>query len=163
MRCPYCGGNDDRVLDSRPSSAGAAVKRRRQCDICGRRYTTYERVAETGLYVIKNSDQRREPFDRTKILRGMQVACKGRPVSIETLETITDEIEKLLYNKSVPEVSSAEIGEMVMERLQSQDQVAYVRFASVYRRFEDATQFGELVKGLSSNDRPNSSSNKYEA
>ncbi len=155
MRCPYCDGNDDRVLDSRPSSAGAAVKRRRQCDSCGRRYTTYERVAETGLYVIKKSDQRREPFDRTKILRGMQIACKGRPVGIETLEAITDEIEKILYNKSVPEVSSAEIGEMVVQRLQTLDQVAYVRFASVYRQFEDATQFGELVQGLRRNDRSN--------
>jgi len=135
------------VLDSRPIRDGEAIKRRRECLACGRRFTTFEEIEDLKLMVVKN-DGRREPFDRNKILRGMQVACEKRPISIDALEEIANDIEQALINRGEREVRSAEIGEMVMERLKQLDQVAYVRFASVYRQFEDATQFRELVNML---------------
>lgn len=135
------------MLDSRPIRDGEAIKRRRECLACGRRFTTFEEIEELKLMVVKN-DGRREPFDRNKVLRGMQVACEKRPISIDALEEIANDIEQALINRGEREVRSAEIGEMVMERLKQLDQVAYVRFASVYRQFEDATQFRELVNML---------------
>ncbi len=135
------------MLDSRPIRDGEAIKRRRECLACGRRFTTFEEIEDLKLMVVKN-DGRREPFDRNKILRGMQVACEKRPISIDALEEIANDIEQALINRGEREVRSAEIGEMVMERLKQLDQVAYVRFASVYRQFEDATQFRELVNML---------------
>lgn len=147
VRCPFCGSLEDRVLDSRESQSGDAVRRRRECKQCGRRFTTFEQIEQTVLYVVKRNG-RREPFSRAKVLEGMRIACKGRPVSMEVLEATAADIERLLLNRLEREVSSQEIGEMVMERLRTIDQVAYVRFASVYRQFEDATQFREIVNRL---------------
>ncbi|HZO90034.1 MAG TPA: transcriptional regulator NrdR [Chthonomonadaceae bacterium] len=148
MKCPFCGTlNKDRVLETRTLNDGASIKRRRECEACGRRFTTMEEIEELQLFVVK-SDNRREPFNRQKIVHGMQLACKGRDISFETLDEIAQEIERQLYNRLEKEVSSREIGEMVMERLRTLDHVAYVRFASVYRQFEDATQFKEIVNML---------------
>ncbi len=149
MKCPFCGlSNQDHVLETRTVSEGAAVKRRRECDACGRRFTTLEEIEEMQVFVVKNDD-RREPFDRQKIVEGMRIACKGRRnISEETLDQAASEIERMLYNRLEKEVSSQEIGGMVMDRLKSLDDVAYVRFASVYRQFEEATQFREIVNML---------------
>lgn len=147
MRCPFCGGCEDKVLDSRESPDGTTIKRRRECKGCGRRYTTFEQIEEMVVYVVKRNN-RREPFRREKVLRGIRLACTGRPVSPDAMEGIVDDIERLLYNRLDREVTSTEIGEMVMDRLRTVDQVAYVRFASVYRQFEDATQFKEIVNML---------------
>ena len=150
MKCPFCGiQNRDHVLETRTLNDGAAIKRRRECEACGRRFTTLEEIEELQLFVVK-SDNRRVPFDRNKIVRGMQLACTGRDISVETLEEAAQDIERMLYNRLEKEVPSREIGEMVMDRLKSLDQVAYVRFASVYRQFEDATQFKEIVNLLRS-------------
>ncbi|HZT43453.1 MAG TPA: transcriptional regulator NrdR [Chthonomonadaceae bacterium] len=148
MKCPFCGvQNKDHVLETRTLNEGTSIKRRRECEACGRRFTTIEEIEELQLFVVK-SDNRREPFDRQKIVHGMQLACKGREISFETLDEAAQDIERMLYNRLEKEVSSLEIGEMVMERLKILDQVAYVRFASVYRQFEDATQFKEIVDML---------------
>ncbi|MDO8683139.1 MAG: transcriptional regulator NrdR [Armatimonadota bacterium] len=150
MKCPFCGFQEDRVLDSRSVREGESIKRRRECLNCGRRFTTYEEIEEMRILVVKK-DQRREPFERGKLLRGMLAACEKRPVSAETLESVADEIERSIYNSGQREITSAEIGEMVMERLSKLDRVAFVRFASVYREFEDVTQFKEIIDVL---DRP---------
>lgn len=148
MKCPFCGiQNRDRVLETRTLNDGASVKRRRECEACGRRFTTMEEIEEMKLFVVKG-DNKREPFERSKIVKGMELACKGRKVDTDALEQAAQEIERMLYNRLEKEVTSREIGEMVMERLKSLDQVAYVRFASVYRQFEDATQFKEIVNLL---------------
>ena len=147
MKCPYCGHKDDKVLDSRSIREGEGVRRRRECLGCGRRFTAYEQIEEMRLLVVKK-DQRREPFDRSKILKGMLTACEKRPVSIAQLEASVEEIERALYDRGDKEVGSGEIGDMVIEKLRRLDQVAYVRFASVYRQFEDVTQFKELVDVL---------------
>lgn len=148
MKCPFCGIlNKDRVLETRTLGEGASIKRRRECEACGRRFTTMEEIEELQLFVVK-SDNRREPFDRHKIVEGMRLACKGRRISFEALDEVAQDIERMLYNRLEKEVSSREIGEMVMDHLKSLDHVAYVRFASVYRQFEDATQFKEIVNLL---------------
>ncbi len=148
MKCPFCGiVNQDRVLETRTHNDGEVIKRRRECEACGRRFTTTETIEELHLFVIKN-DGRRTPFDRRKIVSGMQLACTGRKISADALDEAAQEIERMLYNRLEKEVSSQEIGEMVMDRLKALDQVAYVRFASVYRQFEDATQFREIVNLL---------------
>lgn len=147
MKCPYCGHKDDKVLDSRSIREGEGIRRRRECLACGRRFTTYEEIEEMRLTVVKK-DERREPFDRSKIFRGMLTACEKRPVSVAQLEAAVDEIERSLYNRGDKEVRSVEIGDMVIEKLRRMDQVAYIRFASVYRQFEDVTQFKELVEVL---------------
>ncbi len=126
---------------------GVSIKRRRECEACGRRFTTMEEIEELQLWVVK-TDHGREPFDRKKIIKGMQLACAGRDIKPDTLDEIAQEIERQLYNRLEKEVTTQEIGEMVMERLKSLDHVAYVRFASVYRQFEDATQFREIVNML---------------
>ena len=147
MKCPYCGHKDDKVLDSRSVREGEGIRRRRECLECARRFTTYEEIEEMQLVVVKK-DQRREPFDRSKILKGMLTACEKRPVSVSQLEYAVDEIERTLYNRGDKEVVSTEIGDMVIEKLKRLDKVAYIRFASVYREFEDVTQFKELVDVL---------------
>ena len=152
MKCPYCGNDDDAVLDSRPLRDGEAIKRRRECKHCDRRFTTFETIEEMQLTVVKKPDrdghQRREQFDRNKLLRSLRVACQKRPISEETLQTMADDIERALTNRLDKEVPSADIGEMVMEHLRRIDQVAYVRFASVYREFKDIDQFMDELKTL---------------
>ena len=147
MKCPYCGFLEDKVLASRGMRDNEAIRRRRECLQCGRRFTTYEVVEERRVMVVK-SDGRREPFDREKVLRGLRLACMKRPVSAETLERIVDEVEREIYDSGEREVAAATIGERVIEALRHLDPVAYVRFASVYRNFQDVTQFGELVDRL---------------
>ncbi len=149
MKCPYCGEVDkDRVLDSRPVRDNAAIKRRRECEACKGRFTTFEEIEELRLMVVKANGRERQAFDRAKLLRAVELACKKRPVSAEQMANVVDEIERVLYSRQDKEVPSAEIGEMVMERLRGLDQVAYVRFASVYRQFEDAQQFRQFIDRL---------------
>ena len=149
MKCPYCGAQDkDHVLDSRPVREGAAIKRRRECEACRGRFTTFEEIEELRLMVVKRSDRAREPFDRVKLRRAIELACTKRPISEDQIEAMVDEIERLLYNRQDKEVESSEIGEMVMERLRTLDQVAYVRFASVYRQFEDVQEFRKIADVL---------------
>ncbi|MGO8671103.1 MAG: transcriptional regulator NrdR [Capsulimonadaceae bacterium] len=152
MKCPFCGQDHDAVLDSRPLHEGEVIKRRRECKACGRRFTTFETIEEMQLMVVKKPDRdgqsRREPFDRVKLLRSLRVACQKRNISEETLESVVDNTERALANRLDKEVPSSDIGEMIMEHLRRLDQVAYVRFASVYRQFEDATQFRDIVKML---------------
>ncbi|GBC94099.1 Transcriptional repressor NrdR [bacterium HR15] len=147
MRCPYCGSEQDHVVDSRPTQEGKAIRRRRECLRCGRRFTTFERYEERPLMVIKK-DGRREPFDRNKVLQGMVIACRKRPVSMETLERAVEEIEHEIQNRMEAEISSVEIGRMVMQKLLEIDPVAYVRFASVYEEFQDPQQFNRVVQML---------------
>ena len=145
MKCPYCGAQDrDHVLDSRPARDGAAIKRRRECDSCQGRFTTFEEIEELRLMVLKRSGAR-EPFERAKLRRAVEVACKKRPVADEQITTLVDEVERQLFSRQDKEVTSEEIGEMVMDRLRRVDQVAYVRYASVYRQFEDAQQFKAIA------------------
>lgn len=147
MKCPFCGHEDDKVIDSRSSSEGSAVRRRRECLKCGRRFTTYEVVEEMSLLVIKK-DGRRQPFDRKKILGGIQKACEKRPISSESIEGLVSNIEREIYKRHDREVSSENIGELIMDKLSALDEVAYVRFASVYRQFKDVNQFMSELKGL---------------
>ena len=147
MRCPYCKKTDDKVIDSRSSTDGTTIRRRRECLGCGRRFTTYERVEEVPLLVIKK-DQRREVYDRSKVLAGIQKACEKRPVSREAQDQIVERLEKMLDEKYEKEVPSSVIGEFIMEELVKLDQVAYVRFASVYRQFKDINHFLKELKGL---------------
>jgi transcriptional repressor NrdR len=140
MRCPYCGGVEDRVVDSRESRERDAIRRRRQCVRCERRFTSYERVERMPFQIVKR-DQRREEYDRVKLMRGLQVACRKRPVPQAELERMADSIEAAMQDSGERELSSQRIGMLVMERLRALDPVAYVRFASVYRRFEDVDAF----------------------
>ncbi len=152
MKCPYCQFLEDKVLDSRVVREGDAIKRRRECLQCGRRFTTYEHIEERRVMVVKK-DGRREPFDRQKILNGLELACRKRPVSMEALERTVDEIERELYDRGENEVPASVIGERIIEALRNLDPVAYVRFASVYRDFQDITQFHELLDKLRSESR----------
>ena len=147
MRCPYCGGADDRVVDSRESREGAVIRRRRECASCQRRFTSYEKVEEIPILVVKR-DGRREEFDRAKLLRGLRRACEKRPVEMRTLEELCDEVEAAIGQREERELTTNGIGGLVMERLKELDQVAYVRFASVYRRFEDLGDFVDELKAL---------------
>ena len=140
MRCPYCGHGEDRVVDSREVSEGGQVRRRRECIPCQRRYTTYERIEEVPALVVKRDGQR-EPYDRSKVLAGLVRACQKRPVTSRQLESMADDVEAALSKKDEREIRSEEIGQILMSHLRELDQVAYVRFASVYRRFEDIEQF----------------------
>ncbi|MGF0039324.1 transcriptional regulator NrdR [Peptoniphilaceae bacterium SGI.131] len=151
MRCPYCGFHDSKVIDSRPTEDNEAVRRRRECLRCDKRFTTYERVEDQEVMVIKK-DNTREPFQRTKLLNGMIKSCEKRPVSIDMLEKAVDEIETELNHLNQKEVTSAYIGDMIMEKLKKIDKVAYVRFASVYREFEDVQTFYEEIKNLKTDD-----------
>ncbi|MCB7128762.1 MAG: transcriptional regulator NrdR [Candidatus Brocadiales bacterium] len=147
MQCPYCKQDNDKVINSRPSADGLNIKRRRECLNCGRRYTTYERMEETPLKVIKK-DGRRVAFDRGKIRAGLEKACEKRPISTDTIEATISDIERDLYNRFDREVPSKYVGEQIMQKLKSLDKVAYVRFASVYREFKDIADFMEEVKPL---------------
>ena len=149
MKCPYCGHPESKVIDSRPADENASIRRRRECLSCARRFTTYETVESLPIVVIKK-DGSRQSFDRQKVLRGMIRACEKRPVALAELERIADEIEQELQNSMEREIRTEVIGEKVMERLRKVDQVAYVRFASVYRQFKDINTFmSELNKLLS--------------
>ena len=147
MRCPYCENEDSKVIDSRHTEDCRAIRRRRECESCGKRFTTYEKIEEMILMVIKK-DGRREAFDRNKLLNGIIRACEKRPVSISDMEKIVDEIERGLNNMMEKEIDSTFIGELVMERLRDLDEVAYVRFASVYRQFTDVNTFVAEVEKL---------------
>ncbi len=147
MKCPYCGFPDSKVVDSRPNDVGDSIRRRRECGRCGKRFTTYEQVESFPILVIKK-DGKREPFDRNKLLRGLYKACEKRPVSADQLEALATEIEQTIRNSLEREIPSAQIGEMVMERLFKLDEVAYVRFASVYRSFRDVNLFYHELRKL---------------
>lgn len=147
MRCPKCDHIEDRVVDSRLSRGGRAIRRRRECLACGGRFTTYEHIEHEPLTVLKNTGAI-EPFDRAKLLRSIGIACAKRPVSLAEIEEVVDGIEEELDGSDEREVMSQRIGELVMSRLRSLDQVAYVRFASVYRNFQDTTEFMEEVREL---------------
>lgn len=147
MRCPFCDNPDTKVIDSRPTEEGHAIRRRRGCDACNKRFTTYEKVEEAILMVVKK-DGRRETFDRTKILNGIIKACEKRPVSMAQMEAVTSDIERNLYSQMDKEVASDYIGELIMEQLKQLDEVAYVRFASVYRQFTDVKTFIQEIEKL---------------
>lgn len=147
MKCPYCGHEEDKVIDSRPTDEGTSIRRRRECLKCLRRFTTYEKVENLPLMVIKK-DKSRQTFDRQKLLNGILRACEKRPVSVNDLEKLVDEIESHIYNSMQREITSQEIGEMVMTRLKNLDEVAYVRFASVYRQFKDINTFMDELRKL---------------
>lgn len=147
MKCPYCGFIEDKVIDSRPTDEGSAIRRRRECTSCTKRFTTYEKVESLPLMVIKK-DKTRQPFDREKLLNGLLRACEKRPVSINDLEKLVEEIESQIYNSLQREITTQDIGEMVMTRLKNMDEVAYVRFASVYRQFRDINTFMDELRKL---------------
>ena len=147
MKCPYCSNPESRVVDSRPSEEGTSIRRRRECLVCHRRFTTYETMESIPLVVIKR-DGSRQAFDKGKVLGGMLRACEKRPVAFDALERIADEIEQTLQNEMTREITTTQIGEMVMERLRNVDEVAYIRFVSVYRQFKDISTFMEELRKL---------------
>lgn len=153
MKCMYCNATESRVIDSRPTEEGLAIRRRRECVNCGRRFTTYEKIENVQIMVVKK-DGSREAFDADKIRRGLIKACEKRPVAMQDVDTLVREVEQQILNSLDQEVSSSHIGEIVMARLRELDEVAYVRFASVYRSFCDINTFMEELKGLLS--KPNS-------
>ena len=145
MKCPFCGEENTKVIDSRPAEQNNSIRRRRQCEVCGKRFTTYEKVETIPLIVIKKDDNR-EPYDRSKIERGIVRSCHKRPVSYDQIVSTVEEIEAEIFNKEEKEISSNEIGEIVMDKIKELDQVAYVRFASVYREFKDVNTFMDELK-----------------
>ena len=148
MKCPFCGFEESKVIDSRPTDEGEKIRRRRECIKCAKRFTTYEIIENVPIVVVKK-DKNREVFDRSKLIKGMLTACEKRPVSMETIEKAVDEIETTLQNSLDREVTSVRIGELAMDKLKDLDEVAYVRFASVYRQFKDINTFmDELTKLL---------------
>jgi transcriptional repressor NrdR len=147
MKCPFCDYYETKVVDSRPTDEGQAIRRRRECIKCSKRFTTYEKIEEMPLVVVKK-DGTRQPYNRNKLMSGIIKACEKRPVSINTIEKVVDEIEKNLYNLMEKEVTTKNIGEMVMNKLKNIDEVAYVRFASVYRQFKDINTFMDELKKL---------------
>jgi transcriptional repressor NrdR len=147
MLCPYCKIDNDKVLDSRSVSDGVVIRRRRECIGCARRFTTYERIEEMPLFVIKK-DQRREPYDRIKALAGVYKACEKRPVPLSVQDEVAEELERMIRDKYDKEIPAKMIGEFIMRKLAKIDQIAYVRFASVYREFQDVSHFMDELKGL---------------
>ncbi len=147
MKCPYCSFYDSKVVDSRPTDEGQAIRRRRECNKCEKRFTTYEKVEQIPIIVVKK-DGNREAYDRNKIINGIIKSCEKRPVSIESIEKAVDEIETILSNSLDKEVTSDYLGELVMKKLKNLDEVAYVRFASVYRQFKDLNTFMEELKKI---------------
>ena len=145
MKCPFCGEENTKVIDSRPAEENNSIRRRRQCEVCGKRFSTYEKVETIPLIVIKKDDNR-EPYDRSKIERGIVRSCHKRPVSYDQIVSTVEEIEAEIFNKEEKEISSNEIGEIVMDKIKELDQVAYVRFASVYREFKDVNTFMDELK-----------------
>ncbi len=152
MKCPFCGDLEDKVIDSRSSKDGYSIRRRRECISCKKRFTTHEKIEETLPAIIKK-DGRREPFDRDKILSGITKACQKRPISTETIEAAVDRIEREVQERGLKEIKSSELGERIMKELHDLDDVAYVRFASVYRSFKDISEFMAEVKALLGNKR----------
>lgn len=147
MKCPYCGQDNTRVMDSRPTDDNCAIRRRRLCDVCGKRFTTYEKIESIPVIVIKK-DNNREPYNRAKIEDGVLRACHKRPVPIKDINAMIDSIESEVFSREEREISSSDIGEMVMEKLKDLDSVAYVRFASVYREFKDVNTFMDELKKM---------------
>lgn len=147
MKCPYCGFEESKVIDSRPTDEGGKIRRRRECVSCGKRFTTYEVIESMPILVVKK-DNSREAFDRNKLMTGMLRACEKRQVSMKTIENAVSEIEASLQNSLEKEVSSVKVGELVMEKLKEIDEVAYVRFASVYKHFKDVNAFMEELSGF---------------
>lgn len=147
MKCPYCQSEEDKVVDSRSSRNGKAIRRRRECLGCARRYTTYEYVETTPIIIVK-SDGRREPYDRVKILEGLKMACTKRPISAEDIEQMADNVENQLQTLAEGEISAKQIGELAMRQLYQVDEVAYIRFASVYRKFKEVKEFLAEIKAL---------------
>ena len=147
MKCPFCAQNRDRVVDSRESRDGATIRRRRECLSCGRRFTSYEQIDDIPYMVVKH-DGSREEFSRKKLLSGLLKACEKRPVPLRKLESLVEQAEAMLHDREDREITTQELGSFMMERLRELDQVAYVRFASVYRRFEDIDAFMDVLKGL---------------
>jgi transcriptional repressor NrdR len=158
MRCPFCGHLEDKVVDSREAKDGDAIRRRRECLQCGRRFTSYERIDEIPYMVVKKSGQR-ELFDRSKVLAGLMRACEKRPISMGQLELIVDDVEKAVQDSPDREMPTSEVGKFIMQRLKSLDKVAYVRFASVYLEFEDVSAFMAELKDLVSSRRDVKKSN----
>ena len=156
MKCPFCNAQDTKVIDSRPADDNASIRRRRQCEICGRRFTTYEKLETMPLMVIKKDDTR-EPYDRTKIEHGIIQSCHKRPVSAQQISAIVDEIETTLFNREEREIPTSVIGEMVMEHLKDLDAVAYVRFASVYMAFADVADFIRVISEMQEKSGENAS------
>ena len=150
MKCPFCNAEDTRVIDSRPADENTAIRRRRQCEICGKRFTTFEKTETLPVMVVKK-DQSRVPYDRAKLEGGILRSCHKRPISPQQISELVDDIENNIFKHDSKEVSTEEIGEMVMERLKNLDQVAYVRFASVYREFQDINTFMEEIGKLLTN------------
>jgi transcriptional repressor NrdR len=146
VKCPFCKENHDKVVDSRSSGAGRIIRRRRQCLVCKKRFTTYEKIGESFKLCVIKKDNSRVPYDRDKIIAGLQKACYKRPVSVEQIQQVADKVEEDIFKNFEKEVSSAFVGECVMKHLRGVDKVAYIRFASVYRNFEDA---GELIEEVS--------------
>ncbi len=147
MKCPYCGHLGDKVVDSRETKEGGAIRRRRECLACGRRFTSYERIDEIPYMVVKK-DGRRERFERQKLIAGLLKACEKRPVSVAALERLADRVEMMLQDRPEKEIATREIGEFVMQELRRLDKVAYVRFASVYRHFRDVSEFMTELRDL---------------
>ena len=147
MKCPFCGKENTRVIDSRPADHGSSIRRRRQCDECSKRFTTYEKVEAIPLVVIKK-DNNREPYDRSKIEAGVFRSCHKRPISVDQINSLVDEVETAVFNMEEKEIPSSMIGQLVMEKLRDLDPVAYVRFASVYREFKDVNTFMSEIKKI---------------
>ncbi|MBQ8632521.1 MAG: transcriptional repressor NrdR [Lachnospiraceae bacterium] len=147
MKCPFCGKENTRVIDSRPADDGLSIRRRRQCDECSKRFTTYEKVEAIPLVVIKK-DNNREPYDRSKIEAGVFRSCHKRPISVDQINSLVDEVETAVFNMEEKEIPSSMIGQLVMEKLRDLDPVAYVRFASVYREFKDVNTFMSEIKKI---------------
>lgn len=150
MKCPFCGKENTRVIDSRPADDNSSIRRRRQCDECNKRFTTYEKVEAIPLVVIKK-DNNREPYDRSKIEAGVFRSCHKRPISVDQINAVVDDIENTIFNMEEKEIPSSVIGELVMDRLKELDPVAYVRFASVYREFKDVNTFMNELKKILDN------------
>ncbi|MBI4126231.1 MAG: transcriptional repressor NrdR [Deltaproteobacteria bacterium] len=153
MKCPYCPNLDSKVIDSRISRDGSLIRRRRECEECGRRFTTYERVEEPLPAVVKK-DGRREPYDRLKLAGGVRKACEKRPVSTANIEALIDRVERWVLEQGEPEIKSADIGVHVMQELKAIDEIAYVRFASVYRSFRDVNEFVDELKQILGKPKP---------
>lgn len=152
MKCPLCGNQEDKVVDSRSNPEGDSIRRRRECLKCQRRFTTYEHLEKSAVMVVKK-DGRREPFDKNKLLAGLIKACEKRPVSMQMMQEVVDDVQRLLENRFEKEIPTKEIGEAVMKLLQKIDDVAYVRFASVYREFKDVNQFMSELSHLLKNNK----------
>lgn len=147
MKCPFCNNQNTRVIDSRPAEDNSAIRRRRMCDECGKRFTTYEKVETIPLVVIKK-DNNREPYERSKIEAGVMRACHKRPISVHEINALIDEVETIIFNREEKEIESKVIGELVMDKLKDLEAVAYVRFASVYREFKDVNTFMDELKKM---------------